>query len=68
MPTIIERTQQYGLVQSNLAVDPRVNLTDDENIDTFIEGVRQSANMARQIGCQRLGVVVNDVNWALGPS
>ncbi len=68
MPTIIERTQQYGLVQSNLAVDPRVNLTDDENTDTFIEGVRQSANMAHQIGCQRLGVVVNDVNWAPGPS
>ena len=63
MPAIIERTKQYGLVHSNLAVDPRVCITEKENIDTFVEGVRQTALMASQLGCKRLGVVVNDVNW-----
>ena len=66
MPAIIERTQKYGLVHSNLAVDPRVRLTEEENTDAFVEGVRQTAIMARQLGCKRLGVVVNDVNWAPG--
>ena len=63
MPAIIERTRKYGLVHSNLAVDPRVRLTDEENTDTFVEGVRQTAMMAGQLGCKRLGVVVNEVNW-----
>ena len=64
MPAIIERTQKYGPVHSNLAVDPRVRLTEEENTDAFVEGVRQTAIMARQLGCKRLGVVVNDVNWS----
>jgi hydroxypyruvate isomerase len=66
MPAIIERTQKYDLVHSNLAVDPRVRLTDEENIEPFVEGVRQTALMARQLRCKRLGVVINEVNWAPG--
>ena len=66
MPAIVERARKCGLVQSNLSVDPRVRLTDEENTAVFIEGVRQSANMARQLGCERLGIVVDEVNAAPG--
>ncbi len=66
MSEIIERAQKYGLVQSNLGVDPRVKLTDEKNTESFIEGVHQTAKMARQVGCKRLGTVVDDVNLAPG--
>ena len=61
IPEIVRRVERHGLVIANLSVDPRVRLLDGEQIDTFTQAVRASAQMARQVGCKRLGVVVEPV-------
>ena len=66
MSAIVERARRYGLTQSNLGVDPRVRLTEEGNSDAFLRGIRLSAEMARRLGCKRLGTVVDDVQLAPG--
>ena len=66
MPQIIERMKRHQLVMSNLGVDPRVDLLDGDGRELFVQAVRDSAEMAHQVGCTRLGVVVEHVNVVPG--
>lgn len=62
MPEIIRRVDRHGLVVANLSVDPRVRLLDGDQTDAFVEAVRTSSRVAQEVGCTRLGVVVEPVN------
>lgn len=66
MPHIIERMKRHQLVMSNMGVDPRVDLLGGDGGERFTHAVRDSAEMAHQVGCTRLGVVVEHVNVVPG--
>ncbi len=66
VPTIIERTKRYGLVVSNISVDPKVYLLDGDQNAALADAVRASCDVARQLGCSRLGLLVEEVKEGAG--
>ena len=66
VPTIIERTTRYGLVVANISVDPKVYLLDGGQDAALADAVRASCDVARQLGCSQLGLLVEEVKEGAG--
>ena len=66
VPTIIERTKRYGLVVANISVDPKVYLLDGDQNAALADAVRASCDVARQLGCSQLGLLVEEVKEGAG--
>ena len=66
VPTIVERTKRFGLVVSNISVDPKVHLLEGDGSAALAKAVRESCDTARRLGCTRLGLLVEDVKLEAG--
>lgn len=66
MSTIAERVTRNNLVVANISVQPRLCLLDGDQIDALIQSVRHSCQLARQMRCSLLGLLVEEVKWTPG--
>ena len=66
MLTIAERVRRNNLVVANISVQPRLRLLDGDQIDALTQSVQQSYQLARQMRCSILGLLVEEVKWTPG--
>ena len=66
LAAIIERKEQRNLALVNLNLDPPGHLLAGDEIPAFVEGVRESCQVARKLGCERLTAHVQEVPWGAG--
>ena len=66
IPAIIECQERHGLEVVGLSLDPPVCLLEGDAIPAFVQGVRESCRVARQLGCKRLMAHVQEVPWGAG--
>jgi len=66
IPAIIERQERHALEVVGLSLDPPVCLLEGDAIPAFVQGVRESCRVARQLGCKRLTAHVQEVPWGAG--
>jgi len=66
LAAIMDRKEHHGLEIVNLNLDPPVCLLDGDAIPAFVRGVRESCHVARQLGCRRMTVHVQDVPHGAG--
>ena len=66
LEAIIERKDRHGLELVNLNLDPPGHLLEGDEVPAFVEGVRESCQVARRLGCPRLTAHVQEVPWGEG--
>jgi hydroxypyruvate isomerase len=66
LPAIIERSKRYGLAVTGMSLEPHVSLLDGQQTAAFVQAVRESCQAAHQLGCKRLGTLVDQVNLRPG--
>ena len=66
LAAISEYKQRYNLELVNVNLDPPVRLLEGDAIPTFVDGIRRSCEVARQLGCKRLTAHVQDVPMGAG--
>jgi hydroxypyruvate isomerase len=66
LAAISEYEQRYDLELVNMNLDPPVRLLEGDSIPIFVDGVRRSCGVARQLGCKRLTAHVQDVPMGAG--
>ena len=66
MSAIADRVSRHNLVVANISVQPRMRLIDGDRNDALAQAVRQSCQLARQVRCSLMGVLVEEVKWTPG--
>ena len=64
--SIAESKEAHGLEVAALSVSPQVNLLEGDSIPDFLNAIRESCQVAHQLGCKRLMAHAHDVPWAAG--
>ena len=66
VPEIAERARRFGLKVTNISVDPKVRLLEGDQTTALADAVRASCAVGQQLGCSRLGMLVEEVKWERG--